>query len=490
MKKILFLGLFITYAASAADLVSSRKRKLDMGSLSQDGAAPKAPGLLLLAAASDTVELSHKPASKTEGKFECLYEGCDFRTDKRDRICSHLAMKHKDQGYLINCPYCIDQKRNFSRSDALLLHCRDKHPDVVNICGAYSTSMLNQFEKKYNEERQHPKKHDNIKMVYNPDTKLHTCIQCGLQDERMDRLEQHIFVDHEGGKFRCPGCNKKFARPDVIKIHLNKGRCKSGLKKVRFEGFIAIPVEIGPSNNPDRPMEVHSDVQVAAAAVDVLESNSDSEIEDDELMIIDDESDTAGPADDVTTAERVKAISRPEIRDLQVALDKPDQLKLHCSEPGCEFVTTNIKYLCSHFHRIHELDKAFKCDQGCNKSFADKIAYEDHMRGHRGEYLCCDHIGCEFRAQKYRTLQSHKIRHGEASFKCDHPGCEAKPFHMNAELKRHKLSHLPMSERRFACTVQGCLFRSNSKTEMAKHMASDQVHQSYFVQKRQMEANL
>src|SRR3990167_1424589 len=516
MKRILFLGLFTAFAVSAAELQDSalpRKRALDMGSLSQDGRVAKAPALLLLAAAIDTIELSQKPSNMTEDLFSCIYENCYYKAKNKDAILGHLASKHSENDYLYRCPYCKDEYNARSKR-AFKQHCYKYHRDITNFSD-YANSVYKKLCKRYNDELKQPKKRNNIvvKSIYNPDTKLHMCIQCGFQNPRKDRVKEHIHTVHEDGKFECPGCHILFGRSDSVETHVRIGHCKAGLQKVRIKGFEVIPVDT--DSNLDEE-EVVFDTAGPADNNIPEDSGSETEEFEDELMIIDDESDIdpARSAENLQPAtivsdERVETLSRPEINESQdeLVLVEQDprqymqkleaakfictyegcnkefyrpnntlahirgvhlkQFKFHCHAPGCDFATSNSNSLSEHTQPRHEAPKKLICSvEGCNKSFVSKFDFDNHMREHRGEYLYCDHPGCDYKVFDSCSLQSHMDRkHKEANFKCDHPNCESK-FHTKSDLARHKKCHLPMAERKLGCTQQECNHRFNSKKKL------------------------
>ncbi|OGB83021.1 hypothetical protein A3F66_02575 [candidate division TM6 bacterium RIFCSPHIGHO2_12_FULL_32_22] len=249
-----------------------------------------------------------------------------------------------------------------------------------------------------------------------------------------------------------------------------------------------------------------------AAAVDTLEcpedSGSETEEFEDELMIIDDESDTAGPADDqpvMVAAQRVETVSRPEIgesevknarqyrerlengrsrciyRDCNKEFSKTNnalthirsvhlkQYRFFCDAIKCNFAANSISNLHKHQQRRHGAEKEFKCSfKDCDESFIAKYDLDIHIRKHRGEGFSCNK--CDFKTYKRSTFLSHMDRtHGESKFNCDFPGCESS-FVKKADLTRHKKLHVPKDERKLICPIENCEYRSNFAHDIERHL--------------------
>lgn len=104
----------------------------------------------------------------------------------------------------------------------------------------------------------------------------------------------------------------------------------------------------------------------------------------------------------------------------------------------------------------------------CGSKFATNGNLIKHMRIHSGDrpYIC-EMCGKNFRQKSILEIHIKSIHTGEKRHVCD--TCEKK-FTTPAELRKHKMVHIPNKENKFVCEVSGCNKAFLTKGRRHDHM--------------------
>lgn len=124
----------------------------------------------------------------------------------------------------------------------------------------------------------------------------------------------------------------------------------------------------------------------------------------------------------------------------------------------CDFVGKDFRDLKGHFRVAHDKPRGYA--MCCDRIFYKKEVLVEHIHIHiNPEHFKCKNCGMTFKASKsleYHSIHTCKSINSEdvkKLFQCDE--C-LKWFNSKFLLQRHKLSHMPLEERQWKCTVADC----------------------------------
>jgi hypothetical protein len=114
-----------------------------------------------------------------------------------------------------------------------------------------------------------------------------------------------------------------------------------------------------------------------------------------------------------------------------------------CTVPGCNYTTTQRRYVGDHMH-THTGFKPHKCQfDGCDYRASGTGHLFRHMRVHTGEKpYKCDWPECEYASSQPSFLKIHKRKHtGEKPYQCTVPGCDfttSRAWYVTRHMRKHK----------------------------------------------------
>lgn len=124
----------------------------------------------------------------------------------------------------------------------------------------------------------------------------------------------------------------------------------------------------------------------------------------------------------------------------------------------CDFIGSDFRELKGHFRVAHDKPRGYA--MCCDRIFYKKEILVEHIQFHiNPEHFKCNNCGMTFKASKsleYHSIHTCKSINTEdvkKLFQCDE--C-LKWFNSKFLLQRHKLSHMPLEERQWKCTVADC----------------------------------
>lgn len=124
----------------------------------------------------------------------------------------------------------------------------------------------------------------------------------------------------------------------------------------------------------------------------------------------------------------------------------------------CEYIGNDFRDLKGHFRVVHDKPRGYA--MCCDRIFYKKEILVEHIQFHiNPEHFKCNNCGMTFKASKsleYHSIHTCKSINTEdvkKLFQCDE--C-LKWFNSKFLLQRHKLSHMPLEERQWKCTVADC----------------------------------
>ncbi len=100
------------------------------------------------------------------------------------------------------------------------------------------------------------------------------------------------------------------------------------------------------------------------------------------------------------------------------------------------------------------MSKKFKCDfTGCGKIYRHKKSLNDHKLSHGNANLKCDFFGCDYKTYNKKYLREHQMRHSEE------------------KRDSHSIRHLELNpdSKELECNEIGCNYRTQILRNFKKH---------------------
>ena len=274
-----------------------------------------------------------------------------------------------------------------------------------------------------------------------------TCKDCGRIFAKIQNLNTHVEVVHEGKRHDCPRCLKPFTRRDVLKSHLQavhsgvKFKCPDCHKEFSFVGALKY-----------HQKAIHENIKVIRKRTLKLTNSSygkrrkrQEEVENCKyppIPVFAAENETR-PSD---STDLVNHDSAPECNCNRCGakFQKPRDLRTHCKTAHgdlkyactqCDKTFTRSTYLRTHVESFHK-GLRFDCAE-CSKQFNSAQTMRNHVRvAHEGQKYNC--MECSKTFTQNASLKKHlETVHMGKRTKC--PKCD-KEFTEAGSMKVHLAS--------------------------------------------------
>ncbi|XP_033220205.1 zinc finger protein 91-like isoform X2 [Belonocnema kinseyi] len=318
-----------------------------------------------------------------EPNFEC--DICNVKFYRKDKLKSHYdKCSEKNPDQVRKCNICGD---SFENNEILREH-RAKHVTE----GILTEEDLREIEPRPEERRSGEK----VARKRRTDIVGLECTECNKQYTSRKGLLRHIQV-HEGKKYLCDICPKKFYRREHLKIHVAKHNMIKPYKCNRCtKRFIKEEQLTNHLSKHDRTFKKNKETDSSKRFLCEICSKSFTQ--------------------STTLIAHLRAHNgiKPYVCEV-------------CSRP----FTTNA-YLKMHM-RTHTQERPYKC-QVCSKAFARADTLANHLTSHTGEAK----YHCKFCPKNFRRLKSLKehvfIHTGQRPYAC--PTCDRR-FNNNGSRYAH-----------------------------------------------------
>ncbi|XP_043285163.1 zinc finger protein 91-like [Venturia canescens] len=329
--------------------------------------------------------------------FEC--DICNVKFYRKDKLKSHYdKCSEKNPDQVRKCNICGD---TFENNDILKEH-RSRHVDE----GILTEEDLREIEPGMDERKESTK----IARKRRTDIVGLECTECNKRYTSRKGLLRHIQV-HEGKKYLCDICPKKFYRREHLKIHVAKHNMIKPYKCPRCtKRFIKEEQLSSHLSKHDRTFKKPKETDTSKRFLCEICSKSFTQ--------------------STTLIAHLRAHNgiKPYVCEV-------------CARP----FTTNA-YLKMHM-RTHTQERPYTC-QHCSRAFARADTLANHLTSHTGEAK----YHCKYCPKNFRRLKSLKehvfIHTGQRPYAC--PTCDRR-FNNNgsryAHSKRCKQNHLLNSNR-------------------------------------------
>ena len=263
-----------------------------------------------------------------------------------------------------------------------------------------------------------------------------TCKDCGRIFAKIQNLNTHVEVVHEGKRHDCPRCLKPFTRRDVLKSHLQavhagvKFKCPECPKEFSFVGALRYHQKV-----------IHENIKVNRKRTLKLTNSSYGKRRKRQ------EESTDGRYAALTEMQTAKGTStpaNPECTTCGAIFKKPRDLRIHskaahgelkhnCTQ--CDKTFTRSTYLRAHVESVHK-GMRFDCTE-CSKQFNQAQTLKNHVKvAHEGQKFDC--VKCSKSFTQTASLKKHvETVHMGKRTKC--PKCD-KEFSEPGSMKIHLAS--------------------------------------------------
>ncbi|XP_055388163.1 transcription factor grauzone-like isoform X2 [Condylostylus longicornis] len=163
------------------------------------------------------------------------------------------------------------------------------------------------------------------------------------------------------------------------------------------------------------------------------------------------------------------------VNHLQAHLN-PDEFKCpHCDKRLAS--KRNVKLHIKNMHTEIGKLKNFRCDQ-CEKTFAQKAYLDRHKLGHipdSEKHFACEKCGNRFPTPALLRVHTVNVHESRHSSICDLCG---KKYKSSVDLKRHRLEHMGIHEPKVQCEICSDWLSNKYKLKrhMLKHTTADSEH--------------
>ena len=257
-----------------------------------------------------------------------------------------------------------------------------------------------------------------------------SCKECGRIFAKIQNLNTHVEVVHEGKRHDCPICLKPFTRRDVLKSHLQsihagvKFKCPDCGKEFSFIGALKYHQKV-----------IHDNVKVTRKRTIRLTNSAYGKRRKSTLGEAEKaEGSSAGLAAEKGTTCVTCDMTFDNSRNLRVHNKVVHgELKHACTQ--CDKTFTRSTYLRAHVESIHN-GLRFDCAE-CPKRFHQAQTLRNHVRvAHEGQKFSC--VKCAKTFTQTASLRKHlETVHMGKRIKC--PKCE-KDFTEAGSMKVHLAS--------------------------------------------------
>nr|CAI5835588.1 unnamed protein product [Callosobruchus analis] len=156
---------------------------------------------------------------------------CTYKTANTTHLKEHILANHLDITVNRVSSRCIYCNKTFVRKETLEDHIVKTHPHFIAFVSNRVTSTCiycnKTFVRKETLDDHVVKRHPDF--IASVSRKVHQCTKCTYKTVSINRLKEHMMINHPNRMFKCIHCNKTFASKQALDGHIIR----------RHPGFIA-----------------------------------------------------------------------------------------------------------------------------------------------------------------------------------------------------------------------------------------------------------